>query len=76
MEGDDIPRKKGPGIVRSDILVINKIDIAPYVSADVELMLKQALEVRENRSVILTDCRANKGIDVIINKLIHDVLFA
>ena len=74
--GDDIPRKKGPGIVRSDILVINKIDIAPYVSADVELMLKQALEVRENRSVILTDCRANKGIDVLINKLIHDVLFA
>ena len=74
--GDDIPRKKGPGIVRSDILVINKIDIAPYVSADVELMLKQALEVRENRSVILTDCRANKGIDLLIDKLIHDVLFA
>jgi urease accessory protein len=74
--GDDIPRKKGPGIVRSDILVINKIDIAPYVSADVELMLEQALEVRENRPVILTDCRANKGIDLLIDKLIHDVLFA
>ena len=74
--GDDIPRKKGPGIVRCDILVINKIDIAPYVSADVELMLEQALEVRENRPVILTDCRANKGIDLLIDKLIHDVLFA
>jgi urease accessory protein len=74
--GDDIPRKRGPGIVRSDLLVINKIDIGPFVGADVELMQKEASEVRGNRSVVLTDCRNDKGIDTLIDRLMHDVLFA
>ena len=46
-EGDDIPRKRGPGIVQSDLLVINKVDLAPFVGADVDLMVKEGLEVRE-----------------------------
>lgn len=73
--GDDIPRKRGPGIIRSDLLVINKIDIGPYVGADVESMLNEATEVRGGRPVILTDCKRKIGIDAVINCLAHNVLF-
>ncbi|MBU1176666.1 MAG: urease accessory protein UreG [Alphaproteobacteria bacterium] len=73
--GDDIPRKKGPGIVRCDLLVINKIDVGPIVGADVGLMLKEATEVRNGRPVILTDCKSGFGIDRVIERLVHDVLF-
>ena len=73
--GDDIPRKRGPGIIRSDLLVINKIDIGPFVGADVENMLKEASEVRDSRPVILTDCKRNIGIDAVIDCLAHNVLF-
>ena len=73
--GDDIPRKKGPGIVRSDLLVINKIDVGPIVGADVALMRKEAGEVRGGRPVILTDCKSGFGLDEVIDRLVHDVLF-
>ncbi len=73
--GDDIPRKRGPGIIRSDLLVINKIDIGPYVGADVESMLHEATEVRGGRPVILTDCKRKIGIDAVIDCLAHNVLF-
>lgn len=73
--GDDIPRKKGPGIVRCDILVINKIDLGPHVGASVELMLAEAGEVRRGRPVILTDCKRGIGIDQLVDRLVHDVLF-
>lgn len=73
--GDDIPRKKGPGIVRSDILVINKTDLAPYVGADVGLMVKEAESVRSGRPVMLTNCKTGAGIEQLVDQLVHDVLF-
>ncbi len=74
-DGDDIPRKKGPGIVRSDILVINKTDLAPYVGADVDMMLKEATQVRNGRTVLLTNCKTGEGIERLVDQLAHDVLF-
>lgn len=73
--GDDIPRKKGPGIVRSDILVINKTDLAPYVGADLNLMVKEARIVRNGRPVMLTNCKTGAGIEQLVDQLAHDVLF-
>lgn len=74
-DGDDIPRKKGPGIVRSDILVINKTDLAPYVGADIGRMVREAGAVREGRPVLLTNCKTGEGIEGLVDKLAHDVLF-
>jgi len=73
--GDDIPRKKGPGIVRSDILVINKTDLATYVGADIDLMVKEAAIVRNFRTVILTNCKTGTGIEELVDRLVHDVIF-
>jgi urease accessory protein len=73
--GDDIPRKRGAGVVRSDLLVINKIDLAPYVGADLALMMKEALEVREGRPIVSTNCATGYGIDEVVERLMHDVLF-
>src|SRR5712675_2665722 len=53
--GDDIPRKRGPGLLRCDLLVVNKIDLAPYVGVDLPLMLKEANQVRGGRAVIATN---------------------
>jgi len=75
-DGDDIPRKKGPGIVRSDILVINKTDLAPYVGADIGLMVTEADRVRGGRPVMLTNCKTGEGIEELVDQLAHDVLFA
>ncbi len=74
-EGDDIPRKRGPGIVQSDLLVINKIDIAQYVGADVDLMVKEGQEVRGNKPLVLTNCKTGQGIDDVANHIIYNVLF-
>jgi len=74
-DGDDIPRKRGPGIVRSDILVINKTDLAPYVGADVARMVMEAGAAREGRPVLLTNCKTGEGIEDLVDKLAHDVLF-
>ncbi len=73
--GDDIPRKRGPGVVRSDLLVINKTDLAPHVDVDLDLMQSQADGVRSGRPVILTNCRDNQGIGEVADRLCHDVLF-
>jgi urease accessory protein len=74
-DGDDIPRKKGPGIVRSDILVINKTDLAPYVGANVDLMVKEAGVARNGRPVLLTNCKTGAGIEELVDQLARDVLF-
>jgi urease accessory protein len=74
-EGDDIPRKRGPGIVQSDLLVINKIDIAKYVGADIDLMVKEGLEVRGNKPLVLTNCKTGQGIEDVANHIINNVLF-
>ena len=75
-DGDDIPRKKGPGIVRADILVIKKIDLAPYVGSDVDAMVRDALEVRSGRPVVKTNCKTKEGLDALLDLLEHDVLFS
>jgi urease accessory protein len=73
--GDDIPRKRGAGVVRSDLLVINKIDLAPYVGADLVLMMNEPLEVRQGRPIVSTNCATGYGIDEVVGRLMHDVLF-
>src|SRR3989475_676656 len=65
-EGDKIPRKGGPGITRSDLLVINKIDLAPYVGASLEVMEKDSRRMRGDRLFLFTNLRADVGVDNII----------
>ncbi len=74
-EGDDIPRKRGPGIVQSDLLVINKVDIAPYVGADIDLMLREGNEVRGGKPIVLTNCKTGEGIQEVADHIITNVLF-
>ena len=68
-EGEKMPRKRGPGITDCDLLVINKIDIAQYVRTNVATMESDALRVRDNRPVVLTDCLTGEGIDEIARYL-------
>ena len=60
--GDKIPRKGGPGIIRSDLLVINKIDLAPLVGASLEVMDRDARKMRGTRPFMFTNLKANKGV--------------
>ncbi len=64
--GDKIPAKGGPGISRSDLLVINKIDLAPHVGADLERMRRDALVARGQRPFLFTDMRHRVGVDAVI----------
>ena len=64
-EGEKIPRKGGPGITRSDLLVINKIDLAPYVGASLEVMESDTQRMRGERPYVFTDMRRGIGVDVI-----------
>jgi len=73
--GDDIPRKRGPGVIRSDLLVINKTDLAPHVGVDLPRMQAEALSVRGNRPVLLTNCRRNQGIEAVVDLIEREVLF-
>jgi urease accessory protein len=73
--GDDIPRKRGPGVLRCDLLVVNKIDLAPYVRVDLPLMLKEANEVRGGRSVLATNASSGEGIEALMDMLEREVLF-
>jgi urease accessory protein len=68
-EGDKIPRKGGPGIMRSDLLVINKIDLAPYVGASLEVMHRDSLKMRGERPFVFTNLREDVGLDVVIDWL-------
>ncbi len=73
-EGDKIPRKGGPGITRSDLLVINKIDLAPYVGADLSVMERDSKKMRGDKPFIFTDIRHEEGIDAVIDWILHHVL--
>ena len=73
--GGDIPRKRGPGVVQSDLLIINKSDLAPHVGVDLAQMEAEARAVRDGRPVLVTNCRTGEGIDAIVAALKHDVLF-
>lgn len=74
-DGDDIPRKRGPGVVRADLLVINKTDLAPLVGADLGRMQQEAREVRGGKPVLMTNCATGEGLDAVVERLSHDVLF-
>jgi len=65
-EGDKIPRKGGPGITRSDLLVINKIDLAPYVNANLEMMETDAKRMRKGEPFVFTNLMTLQGLDNII----------
>lgn len=76
--GDKIPRKGGPGIVRSDLLVINKIDLAPHVGVDADSILDEATGVRGGRRTIACQCRNTEqdaGLAAIASVISEDVLF-
>jgi urease accessory protein len=73
--GDDIPRKRGPGVLRCDLLVVNKVDLAPFVAVNLERMLEEARVVRENRPVLATNCRTGEGIDAVAAAIDAAVLF-
>jgi urease accessory protein len=67
--GDKIPRKRGPGLVLADLLVINKVDLAPNVGADLEVMRHDSDLVREGRPFIFTNCRTGQGIEAVVSYL-------
>jgi urease accessory protein len=72
--GDDIPRKRGPGVIRSDLLVINKVDLAPYVGVDLDRMTSEARAVRDGRPVLLTNCRTGDGVAEVVRAIAYHVL--
>ena len=73
--GDKIPRKDGPGISHSDILVINKTDLAPYVRADLEVMRRDSEALRGGKPFIFTNCFTGEGIDRLVDMICRDALF-
>ena len=70
--GDKIPRKGGPGITRSDLLVINKIDLAPYVGASLEVMDRDARKMRGDRPFVFSNLKQGTGLDEIIAFVEHE----
>lgn len=72
--GDDIPRKRGPGILQCDLLVINKVDLAPYVGVDLVQMRREAEQVRAGKPLVMTNASKGDGIDEIVAILDRQVL--
>jgi urease accessory protein len=69
--GDKIPRKGGPGITKSDLLVINKIDLAPMVGADLEVMERDTKKMRGNKPFVFTNLKTKQGVDTVVNFVKH-----
>ncbi len=69
--GDKIPRKGGPGITRSDLLVINKIDLAPYVGASLEVMDRDSKKMRGGKPFVFTNIKAGVGVEQIVNFIVQ-----
>ncbi len=74
--GDKIPRKGGPGIQRSDLLVINKIDLAPHVGASIEVMDRDARRMRGERPFVFTNLKTGEGLDAVIAHVEREGLLA
>lgn len=74
-EGDKIPRKGGPAITKSDLLIINKIDLAPYVGADLSVMERDAKLMRKHRPFIFSSLRHGDGVQTILDWIEENVMF-
>src|SRR6187431_866522 len=68
--GDKIPRKGGPGITRSDLLIINKIDLAPHVGASLDVMQRDALRMRKDRPFVFTNLKTGEGLDRVVDFIV------
>jgi urease accessory protein len=73
--GDKIPRKGGPGVTRSDLLVINKVDLAPHVGASLEVMARDAKAMRGERPFVFTNLKSGSGLPDVVAWIEHDVLY-
>jgi urease accessory protein len=73
--GDKIPRKNGPGISKSDILIINKTDLAPYVGASLDVMDEDSKMMRGRRPFVFTNCKTGEGIEELVTLIRQNVLF-
>jgi len=74
--GDKIPRKRGPGVIRSDLLVINKQDLAPFVGASLDVMATDSERFREGRPYVFTNCKTGDGVDDVMEYLIRELALA
>lgn len=74
-EGEKIPRKKGPGAIQCDLLVINKTDLAPYVGADLDVMRRDSEAIRQGKPFLFCNCKTGEGIDAVVSHLLRDALF-
>ena len=74
--GDKVPRKGGPGVTRSDLLVINKTDLAPYVNADLGVMDKDSRKMRGERPFVFTSLKTQEGVDSVVSWIRRELLFA
>jgi urease accessory protein len=70
--GDKIPRKGGPGIIKSDLLIINKIDLAPHVGASLEVMDRDARKMRGERPFVFTNLKTGQGLDTVIEFILRE----
>lgn len=66
-QGEKIPRKAGQGMIKSDLFIINKVDLAPYVGANLEVMRKDTLAFRDENSFIFTNLKTDEGIESVVN---------
>lgn len=73
--GDKIPRKNGPAITQSDILIINKIDLAPLVNADLKIMERDSKMMRKDKPFVFTNCHTGEGINSVYQIIKKEVLF-
>jgi urease accessory protein len=73
-QGEKIPRKAGQGMIKSDLFIINKIDLAPYVGADLSVMERDSKEFRGDRPFCFTNLKTDEGLDTVINWIRHEVL--
>jgi urease accessory protein len=69
--GDKIPRKGGPGITRSDLLIINKIDLAPHVGASLEVMERDAKKMRRDRPFVFTNLKTGTGVETVVDFIVQ-----
>lgn len=72
--GDKIPRKGGPGITKSDLLVINKIDLAPYVGADLGVMARDAAKMRGDRPFVFTNLKTQEGLGAVLAFIVQRII--